>query len=235
MCSANTNPFSGLLGLRVGTQVSHRIVDILQVLRSSNVGGARLQDVVRLTGLPQPTAHRLLAELCALGLVERTGGRLYRLGPALNGLGIEAPGPDYDDPAIRGIVEDLARDTEDTTYLAIRVFDGVRFLHRCEGRFAVRTQLAAVGETKAFCSSYAGIALMASLDDRAVSTILHAPTFESDHLWSGLDLAFIRSTIVIASTICGTTAGIARSESSPVLRAWPQPCRSGPPRFTLPS
>ena len=46
-----------------------------------------VRQVAERTGIPRSTAHALCLTLCDAGLLEETGGRGYRLGPALVGLG----------------------------------------------------------------------------------------------------------------------------------------------------
>jgi DNA-binding IclR family transcriptional regulator len=177
------------------TRVSRRIFDILEVLKTSNEAGTRLNDIAQGADLPRPTAHRLLSELIALGMVEQADSRRYRLGRRLHALGVEAPSFRFDDPRIVDIVQRVANASGDTVVLATRVFGGVRFLLRCDGDFPVRTRSVNVGETRSFYSSYAGIALMAPLDDLAISSILNAPAFETNKLWAYHDPAELRRTI----------------------------------------
>jgi len=49
-----------------------------------------LAELCRRTGIAKPTAHRILADLSAWGLVERSG-TAYRLGMGLFELGARAP------------------------------------------------------------------------------------------------------------------------------------------------
>jgi DNA-binding IclR family transcriptional regulator len=46
----------------------------------------RLMEISRRTGLPTATVHRVIAELCEWGAVERTADLRYRIGPRLGRL-----------------------------------------------------------------------------------------------------------------------------------------------------
>src|SRR4051812_38904528 len=59
-------------------QVVARACDILALLRSSD-RTLKLADIAARVGLPPPTTYRVLATLCAKGLVEHPGGCGYRL------------------------------------------------------------------------------------------------------------------------------------------------------------
>ena len=53
------------------------------VLDAVEAGARTFTDVARATGLPRPTAHRLLRALVALGFLSQTEGRGYGPGPRL--------------------------------------------------------------------------------------------------------------------------------------------------------
>ncbi|MCF3119141.1 helix-turn-helix domain-containing protein [Streptomyces arenae] len=64
-----------------GDRLAARLLGVLRAVRAAGAS-ASLAQVVRLTGLPKSTAHRLLAELQAVGIVRRDGMR-YQLGDAV--------------------------------------------------------------------------------------------------------------------------------------------------------
>jgi DNA-binding IclR family transcriptional regulator len=70
------------------------------------------------TGLPKPTAHRLLAELVAWGGLERTG-RGYRLGMSLFVLGQRVPRHRELREAALPYLEDLYETTHENVHLAV--------------------------------------------------------------------------------------------------------------------
>lgn len=103
-----------------GVGVLDRSVAILSFLAEG--GPAGLAGVVEATGIPRPTAHRLLAGLEAHHLVARSNGR-YRLGMRLLGWG-ERAGAGLDlVEAARPALEKLRDDTGESVQLYVREGD----------------------------------------------------------------------------------------------------------------
>ena len=96
-----------------------KAVAILSLL--SEDGPASLAGVVEGTGLPRPTAHRLLSALEAHHLVARAGGR-YSLGSRLLGWGNKAVGIGVVESA-RPALADLRDKTGESTQLYVREGD----------------------------------------------------------------------------------------------------------------
>lgn len=65
-----------------------RGLDLLRLLAESD-GGMRMPEILKATGLKQPTAHNLLRTLASRGFVANDGG-VYRVGPAVHTLAAEA-------------------------------------------------------------------------------------------------------------------------------------------------
>src|SRR5215208_1555720 len=103
-----------------GVGVLDKAVAILSLL--SEDGPASLARVVEGTGLPRPTAHRLLSALEAHHLVVRGGGR-YSLGLRLLGWGNKAAGTKLVDAA-RPALATLRDETGESTQLYVREGDG---------------------------------------------------------------------------------------------------------------
>jgi DNA-binding IclR family transcriptional regulator len=102
-----------------GVGVLDKAVVILSFLSES--GPATLAEVVGGTGLPRPTAHRLLSALEAHRLVGRDGGR-YSLGIRLLGWGSGAVGLDLVEAA-RPVLAALRDETGESTQLYVREGD----------------------------------------------------------------------------------------------------------------
>jgi DNA-binding IclR family transcriptional regulator len=143
-------------------------------LTREGVGGRRLLDLAREANVSRPTAHRILGELTASGLVEQRPGRRYGLGPATYVLGFSAPSPVRNVNALRHVALQLARRTGYTVYVAIRRLDGVRYLLRADGSHPIRHYVVDVGQTVPLGCTYAGIALMAWHEPDAVEAQLKA-------------------------------------------------------------
>jgi DNA-binding IclR family transcriptional regulator len=102
-----------------GVGVLDKAVGILSFLAEG--GPATLAEVVEGTGLPRPTAYRLLSALEAHHLVVRGDGR-YSLGVRLLGWGSMAVGPDLAEAA-RPVLAALAEKTGESTQLYVREGD----------------------------------------------------------------------------------------------------------------
>jgi len=102
-----------------GVGVLDKAVVILAFL--SEEGPATLAEVVGGTGLPRPTAHRLLSALEAHSLVGRVAGR-YSLGLRLLGWGNKVVGLDLVEAA-RSVLVALRDETGESTQLYVRERD----------------------------------------------------------------------------------------------------------------
>jgi DNA-binding IclR family transcriptional regulator len=100
-------------GGKSGVGVLDKSVAILAFL--SEGGPASLADVVEGTGLPRPTAHRLLSALETHHLVSRQNGR-YVLGLRLLGWGNRAAGVGLVERA-RPVLEGLRDESGESTQL----------------------------------------------------------------------------------------------------------------------
>ncbi|MFD7571183.1 IclR family transcriptional regulator [Streptomyces sp. NPDC059810] len=156
------------------TSVVSRVTDILTAVTRHGTEGARLLDVADATGIARPTVHRILQELMGAGFIEQRSGKRYALGPALYTLGLGAPTPIRDLGRIERAAQRLAQQTGDTVYVAIRRFDGVHYLTRCEGAYPIRAKLVDVGETMPLGVTYAGIALLSWHGPEAVEAQVRA-------------------------------------------------------------
>jgi DNA-binding transcriptional ArsR family regulator len=67
-----------------------RAIELLRLISSEHTHGARLSDLVAVSGLPQPTVHRLLRQMVEGGLVMQDAQRRYRLGHFAYELGLVA-------------------------------------------------------------------------------------------------------------------------------------------------
>jgi DNA-binding IclR family transcriptional regulator len=74
-----------------GVQTLDRAVAVVEAVAST--GACSLADLVRVTGLPRPTAHRLAVACEAHGLLARAGDGRFVLGPRPYAWGARAPAP----------------------------------------------------------------------------------------------------------------------------------------------
>lgn len=156
----------------MGESVIGRAASLLSALRAGGERGLRLVDVASRAGIARPSVHRLLSELIDVGYVEQLPDRRYRLGSGIYLLGLHAPTPPWNLPAIRNIAERLAEHSGDTVYVAIRRVDGVHYLMRFDGHYPIRSHVVSVGETKPFASTYSGIALFSTFPEQQRDLII---------------------------------------------------------------
>lgn len=162
-----------------------RAATILNAVARTSGEGARLVDLSTETAIARPTVHRMLQELISVGFVVQGEDRLYRLGPSLFMLGLNAPSPGWDLARIRPVAEELAKKTGDTVYVSVRQFDGVHYLLRAEGDYPIRAHVVNVGDTKPFTSSYSGLALLAHLPGLEQEKALASREFDAPEGWLG--------------------------------------------------
>lgn len=107
----------------------------LRLLEAFGTGDMELTltEFANRTGLPKPTAHRLLAELVDWGALERTGYG-YRLGMRLFVLGQRVPRTRLLREAARRYLEELHEATQENVHLAVADGRDTLFLEKISGR-----------------------------------------------------------------------------------------------------
>lgn len=177
----------------VPTGVLPRVSAVLHAIAHAGEQGVRLVDLAAQTGIARPTVHRLLQDLVAVGFVAQLHDRRYGLGPELFWLGLDAPPALPNLPAVRALAQNLANVSGDTVYVGVRRPEGVRYVIRAEGGYPIRLHLVAVGETKAFTSSYSGLALLGTLPAEAREAALHDIVVDAPEPWG--DEQFVENAI----------------------------------------
>jgi DNA-binding IclR family transcriptional regulator len=116
-----------------GRSVVSRIASILMAFRSG--GTHRLSELAGLAGLPISTTHRLVGELVARRVLERTPCGGYRIGLPLRMIGADG---DHRSPPLldRGltVIADLAEATEATVRLGVLEGTGIAVAEAAPGR-----------------------------------------------------------------------------------------------------
>ena len=146
-----------------------RVAALLRAVAAGQPAGASTTDVARTADLARPTAHRLLTAMADEGLVDRDlkSGR-WSLGPELYLLGAGAANRyDIVDQA-RDIVELLARESGESTFLSARRGDETVCVHAQEGSFPLRSHVLHVGIRFPLGVASAGLAILSHLPDRDV-------------------------------------------------------------------
>ena len=146
---------------------------LLRAVSGHEPRGATTSALARATGLPRPTAHRLLASLEAEGLVERDGasGR-WLLGPELYFLGTAAAAR-YDVTAItQPVVRRLAVATAESAFFSARRGDETICLVREDGSFPIRSHVLTEGIRFPLGVASAGMVVLAYLPDAEIDEYL---------------------------------------------------------------
>ena len=152
---------------RGGVQSVDRALDVLQTLADQGTCG--VSDVVRSTGLPLGTVHRLLATLTERGFARRQPDRRYAVGPAALGLvdaarnGIARVGAGY--------TRRLAAQFEESANLAVLQGDQMVYIAQTPSPHSLRI-FAEVGRQVPLHSTAVGKAVLATMPDAAVASLL---------------------------------------------------------------
>jgi DNA-binding IclR family transcriptional regulator len=137
-------------------------------------GPVRLADLVERSGLPRPTALRLLEALRDHEVVQLTGAGAYVLGPRLavwgqqylEGLDLRAQAED--------IMDSLASETRETCFLGVRDGNQVLYVAKADSPQAVRPA-ARVGSRNPLHSTSIGKALLAFGPEQLIEPYLQEP------------------------------------------------------------
>jgi DNA-binding IclR family transcriptional regulator len=140
----------------------------------AEAGPIRLADLVERSGLPRPTALRLLEALRDHGVVQPTSAGAYALGPRLavwgqqylEGLDLRAQAED--------IMRSLAARTRETCFLGVRDGNQVLYVAKADSPQAVRPA-ARVGSRNPLHSTAIGKALLAFGPEQLVGPYLEEP------------------------------------------------------------
>lgn len=155
-----------------GTQSIHRALAILKTVAKYNEIGARLSLIAQEVGLHTATVHRILSILLEEGWVTISpASKGYHLGFELFVLGRAARQFNLQE-VLRGVLERIADQTEDTTYLVIQSGYNALCLDRVVGKFPIQVLTFEVGERRPMGIGAGSLALLASLPDDQVESII---------------------------------------------------------------
>ena len=136
----------------------------------------RLKEIVELSGLPMPTAFRLVATLASEGFLERLSDGVVRPGTAVLTLGFAAlHGLDIVQTSSL-VLRELADETQQTVNLGVLSGDEVLYVVRLYGN-ALVTANVTVGSRLPAAVTSMGKVLLASLSDDALADRLDASSF----------------------------------------------------------
>jgi DNA-binding IclR family transcriptional regulator len=111
-----------------GRSVTSKVVAILLTFTDGSLHS--LSEIARLAGLPTSTVHRLVTELAAWGLLERTDEGQYRVGVALRAVGSQM----LHEPSLqehgRRVMEDLSAATRCAVRMGVLEDGAVSFIEK---------------------------------------------------------------------------------------------------------
>lgn len=156
-----------------GRSLTARLVAVLATLDSGHPR-RRLSDIARLVDLPMSTVHRLLADLCATGLVHKDSDGWYSGGLRLWELGSSSARPAALRDAAMPYMQDLYEVTHENVHLGVLDDDQVLYLAKLHGvtSFQIET---APGSRLPWGPSGIGKAIAAFLDEDRREALLQRP------------------------------------------------------------
>jgi DNA-binding IclR family transcriptional regulator len=175
-----------------------------------------LSEIARATGVPLSTAHRLIAELCTWGGLERDADGRYRVGLRLWELGALAPRGLGLREAALPFMEDLYEVTHENVQLAVR--DGVEvvFVERFASRGAVAV-LTEVGGRFALPPTGVGLVLLAHAPAEVQEQVLATPLAVSDRQVTE-DAVSVAAPISARGTVVAALSIVVRGDSPAAVR-----------------
>ena len=143
-----------------------RIAALLRIVAAHNGAGLKLNEIARLAGLEQSTAHRIVTALHGVGFLAReTNGRRYHLGPLLFELFTTAL-PHFNPTEICApALAALADRVGDTVYLSVRSGLYSVCTDRREGSYPIRTCTVNVGQRRPLGVGAGSLALLSALPE----------------------------------------------------------------------
>jgi DNA-binding IclR family transcriptional regulator len=159
-----------------GAQSVERALALLKLVSDRNRDGVRLADLVVLSRLQKPTAHRLLQQLVASGVMTQSADKRYHLGQFAYELGLAAshhfPVRDICEPYL----ERIAQETGDSAFLVVRSGSDSFCVDRKTGSYPIKVFTVEVGHRQPLGVGGGGLALLSALADDEVDKILLANT-----------------------------------------------------------
>ncbi len=217
-----------------GVQSVHRALDLLEVVAAGG-GILTIGEIATTTGVPLPTAHRLLGTLVDRGYMRRTPDRRYALGFRV--LPLSASASSMVGAGAERMLSGLVDALGETANLAIRDGDRVTYVAQVPGRHAMRMFTEVGRSVDPHCTAV-GKALLATYGDDEARAVLartglprHTPHTVTDVEELIAQLAVVRrqghaldeeekelGVRCIAVAVPGAGAGFAISVSGPATR-----------------
>jgi DNA-binding IclR family transcriptional regulator len=175
-CTANRMNTEGSASRSTrGTQSLERSVALLKHVAASGHGGMRLADLVELSGVERPTAHRMVKALVELQLLAQSpGSKRYVLGDYCRELA--AAFADRSD--LRAICEPvlkaISEETGNSAFLLVRAGLDSLCVARSIGSYSIQVLAVKIGNRQPLGVGAGGLAILATLPRGEQTSIIEA-------------------------------------------------------------
>ena len=144
-----------------------RALDLIDLVAAG--GPSTVSELAVASGIPAPTTHRLLRTMVECGDACQLRDRRYALGFRLVSLGLAANG--QVGASAHDVLADLVEELGETANLAVLSGNRAEYVAQVPSRHAMRMFIEVGRRVELHCTGV-GKALLAQLDDRAVSVIV---------------------------------------------------------------
>jgi len=151
LTAACDSPGAGVVGILDMNSVLGKARLILDAFTTEN-DELTLSDLVRRSGVPKATVHRLAHELITWGLLERNGTR-YRLGLRLFEMGQMVPRQRILREAALPYMEDVLIATQETVHFAVHEGLDVLYIEKIIGHRGLNKQSRVAGRLPLYCTA----------------------------------------------------------------------------------
>ncbi|MCD0501994.1 IclR family transcriptional regulator [Bordetella petrii] len=158
-----------------GSQTVRRAIALLRLVACGQERGVRLTDLVQMSGLNQPTVHRLLKTLAQEGAITQDPAtRHYLIGPEVTLLGLARtrrfPLLTIADPYLA----DLAEQAGDTVFLSVRHGADSICIGRKTGLYPIQVLSIEVGVRRPLGIGVSGVALLSCLPRKESDALIRS-------------------------------------------------------------
>ncbi|WP_313665480.1 IclR family transcriptional regulator [Shinella sp.] len=167
-----------------GAQSVERAMHLLALVAERHHNGATLGELVRASGLKQPTVRRLLVALMRSGIASQDDEtKRYHLGITAHLYGTIASDRFAAHTMADESVRRLAEQSEDTAFFCLRQGLHTLCMRREEGLHPIRSHVLNTGQRHPLGVAAHGIAILASLEDREIDAVIaaHSEYYESHY------------------------------------------------------